>query len=111
VWPYIFTGDLMALSVTKCTESPHTNLYLNAKSNHHPSNKQEVLSTLVHRLKALCNEDSLQGKLVFLRDVFKQNGYNDQQIHKGLNHHQHSDQLDNKPYSVAFLPFVRTIFN
>jgi hypothetical protein len=26
-----------------------TNLYLNSNSHHHPSNKQAVLSTLVHR--------------------------------------------------------------
>jgi hypothetical protein len=49
--------------------------------------------------------------LVFLRDFFKQNSYNDQQIHKALNHHPHLNQSDNKPNSVAFLPFVGTIFN
>jgi hypothetical protein len=37
----------------------HTNLYLNAKSHHHPSNKQAVLSTLIHKDRALCDEDSL----------------------------------------------------
>jgi hypothetical protein len=36
-----------------------TNLCLNAKSHHHLSNKQVVLSTLVHRVRALCDEDSL----------------------------------------------------
>jgi hypothetical protein len=40
----------------------HSNLYLNAKSHHHPSNKQAVLSTLIHRAKALCDEDSLQAE-------------------------------------------------
>jgi hypothetical protein len=69
-----------------------------------------VLSTLRHRARALCDEGSLQAELVFLRDVFKQNGYNDQQIHRALNHHLHLDQLD-EPNSVAFLPFVGTIFN
>jgi hypothetical protein len=57
-----------------------TNLYLNAKFHHHPSNKQAVLSALKHRARALCDEDSLQAEMVFLRDVFKQNGYNDRQI-------------------------------
>jgi hypothetical protein len=37
----------------------HTNLYLNAKSHYHLSNKQVVLCTLVHRARALCDEDSL----------------------------------------------------
>jgi hypothetical protein len=54
----------------------HTNFYLSAKSHHYPSNKQVVLSTLVHRVRDLCDEDSLQAKLVFLRGVFQQNGYN-----------------------------------
>jgi hypothetical protein len=53
----------------------HTNLYLNAKSHHHPFNKQAVLSTQIHKTRALCDEDSLQAELVFLKDVFKQNGY------------------------------------
>jgi hypothetical protein len=37
----------------------HTNLYLSAMSHHHPSNKQVVLSTLIHRTRTLCDEDSL----------------------------------------------------
>jgi hypothetical protein len=75
-----------------------------------PSNKQVVLSTLIHRARSLCDEDSLQAELVFLRDVFKQNGYSDQQIHRTLNRRPHLDQPD-EPNSVAFLPFVGTILN
>jgi hypothetical protein len=89
----------------------HTNLYRNAKSLHHPSNKQVALSSLVHRATALCDETSLQTELVFLRDIFKQSGYNGWQIHRALNHHLHLDQQDNKPNSVTFLPFVWTVFN
>jgi hypothetical protein len=89
----------------------HTNLYLNSKSHHHPSNKQAVLSTLIHRARALCDEDSLQAELVFLKDVFKGNGYNDRQIHRALNHRPLLLQPDNQPHSVAFLPFVGTVFN
>jgi hypothetical protein len=48
---------------------------------------------------------------VFLRDVFKENGYNDRQIHSALNRRPHLPQPDNKPHSVAFLPFVGTVFN
>jgi hypothetical protein len=69
-----------------------------------------VLSILKHRARALCDEDSLQAELVFLRDVFKQNGYNNRQIHRALNRRPHVDQPD-KPNSVTFLPFVGTIFN
>jgi hypothetical protein len=88
----------------------HTNLYLNAKSHHHPSNKQVVLSTLIHRARALCDEDSLQAELMFLKDVFKQNGYNDPKIHRALNRCPHLPQPD-EPNSVTFLPFVGTTFN
>lgn len=73
--------------------------------------KQAVLAILVHRARALCDEDSLHAELVFLRDVFRQNSYNDQQIHRVLNHHPNISQPDDKPDSVAFLPYIRTIFN
>jgi hypothetical protein len=89
----------------------HTNLYFNAKSHHRPSKKQAVLSTLIHRARALCDEDSLQAELLFLKDVFKENGYNDRQIHRALNHRLHLHQPDNEPHSVALLPFVGTVFN
>jgi hypothetical protein len=89
----------------------YTNLYLSAKSHYHPSNKQAVLSTQIHRARALCDEDSMQAELVFLRDVFIPNDYIDWQIHRALNCCLQLDQPDNKPNSIAFLPFVRTVFN
>jgi hypothetical protein len=52
----------------------YANLYLNAKSHHYPSIKRAVLSTLIHRVRSLCDEDSLQAEVVFLREVFEQNG-------------------------------------
>jgi hypothetical protein len=58
----------------------HTNLYSNTGSHLHPSSKQAVLSTLVHRARGLCDQDNLHAELVFLRDVFRQNSYNDWQI-------------------------------
>jgi hypothetical protein len=70
-----------------------------------------VLSTLIHRGRALCDEDSLQAELLFLKDVFKENVYNDRQIHRALNRRPHLPQPDNELHSVAFLPFDGTIFN
>jgi hypothetical protein len=84
----------------------YTNLYLNGKSHHHPSNKQAVLCTLIHRARALCDEDSLQAELVLLKDVYK-----DRQIHRALNRRPHLPQPDNESHSVAFLLFVGTVFN
>jgi hypothetical protein len=89
----------------------HENLKLVTGSHHHPSNKQAVLSTQVHKARALCNQCSLHAELVFLRDVIRQNGYNDRQIHRVLNRRQNISQPDVKPDSVAFLPHVGTEFN
>jgi hypothetical protein len=66
-------------------KATHTNLYLNAGSHHQPSCKQAVLSTLVHRARPPCDQESLHAELVFLQGVFRQNGYNDRQIHRVLN--------------------------
>jgi hypothetical protein len=49
--------------------------------------------------------------MVFLGDVFRQDGYNDRQIHKVLNRLPNISKPDNKPNSVAFLSHVGPIFN
>ena len=51
----------------------HTYLYLHQDSHHHPANKHSVLASLVHRAKALCDEDSLAQETKFLTTVFKGN--------------------------------------
>jgi hypothetical protein len=48
---------------------------------------------------------------VFLRDVFKQNGYSDRHINRVLNRHPNISKTDDNPDSVAFLPYVGTTFN
>jgi len=58
----------------------HTNLSLHQNSHHHPAKKQSVLASLIHRAKALCDQDSLTQELEFLTTVFKDNGYSPQQI-------------------------------
>jgi hypothetical protein len=92
-------------------KTTHTNLYLNAGSHNHPSSKQAVLSTLVNRARALCDQESLHAELVFLKDVFRQNGYNDRQIHRVLNRRPNISHPEDNPDSVAFLPYVGSIFN
>jgi hypothetical protein len=61
--------------------------------------------------RALCDQENLHAELVFLNDVFWQNGYNDRQIHRVLNCRPNISQPKDNPDSVAFLPYVRTIFN
>jgi hypothetical protein len=58
----------------------HTSLYLHQNSHHHPANKQSVLTSLIHRATALCDQDSLNQELEILTTVFKNNGYSTQQI-------------------------------
>jgi hypothetical protein len=36
-----------------------------------PTNRLYVLSTLVHRARSLCNQESLHGELDFLRTTFR----------------------------------------
>jgi hypothetical protein len=62
-----------------------TNLYLNSNSHHHPFNKQAVFSTLMHRARSLCDQESLHSELEFLRTTFRQNGYSDRQIRRAVN--------------------------
>jgi hypothetical protein len=54
----------------------HTNLHLNTNLHHHPSNKQALLNTTIHRAYSLCDSDSLQDELDFLHTTSKNNGYN-----------------------------------
>jgi hypothetical protein len=63
-----------------CQKPTHTSLYLKENSQHHPDNKQSVLASLIHRAKALCDQDSLTQELEFLTTVFKDSGYSHQQI-------------------------------
>jgi hypothetical protein len=48
---------------------------------------------------------------VFLRDIFRQNRYTERQIRRALNPPPRVGQSDEKSDSVAFLPYVGSIFN
>jgi hypothetical protein len=52
----------------------HTNLYLHPNSHHHPSNKHAVLATLVFKARAICDGDSLEQELEFLKNSLMENG-------------------------------------
>jgi hypothetical protein len=79
----------------------HTNLYLNSNSQHHPSNKQAVLSKLVHRARSLCDQESLHSELEFLRTTFRQNGYSKWQIQRALSPPARIAMAPEKPVSVS----------
>jgi hypothetical protein len=108
---YIFRNPDSSLGHKVCRKPTHTNLYLNSNSHHHPSNKQAVLSTLVHRVRFLCDQESLHGELEFLRTTFGQNGYSDRQIRRALNPPAKVASTPKKPASVSFVLYVGTTFN
>jgi hypothetical protein len=100
-----------SLGHTVYCKPTHTNLYLNSSSHNYPSNKQAVLSTLVHRAKSLCDPESLHGELDFLRTTFRHNAYSDRQTRRALNPPEKVAPLPEKSSSVAFLPYVNKTFN
>jgi hypothetical protein len=90
----------------------HTNLYLNPASHHHPPpSKQAVLSILVHRATALCDKESLHEELEFLKSTFRENGYSLKQIQGALTPTVKTPKLNDKPTSVALLPYVQTTYS
>jgi len=88
----------------------HTNLCLHQKSHHHPANKHSVLSSLVHRAKALCDQESLAPELTFHTNVFKQNGYSHQQIQRAIKPATRTNKTEDKPTSTAYLPYTQTTY-
>jgi hypothetical protein len=40
-----------------------------------------------------------------------ENGYNNRQIHRDLNRRPNFSRPEDKPDSIAFLPYIRTLFN
>jgi hypothetical protein len=91
----------------------HTNLYLNGRSHHHPSQRRGVISTLLHRARSIANEESLPAEINHLKTTFRQNGYSEKDITSALKR-TFSDRKDapvddNKPIANACLPYVSTI--
>ena len=86
----------------------HTNQYLHHNSHHHPANKKSVLSSLIHRAKALCDQDSLIQELVFLTTVFKDNGYSSQQIRRAMKPTPQTTKTKDKPVVTVILPYTQT---
>jgi hypothetical protein len=83
----------------------HTNIYHSAKSHHHPSNKLWCTGPGLSVMKTACRPS-----LGFLRDVFRQNGYNDWQIHSALNRRSHLNHRATSPTLSPFCPLSGTIF-
>jgi hypothetical protein len=107
---YIYSRPDSSLGNKVYRKPTHINIYLNPGSHQHPSNKQAVLATLVHRARALCGKESIHGEFEFLRTTFKENGYSRQQIQRAINPKVRTSKPENKPTSVALLPYFQTTY-
>jgi non-ribosomal peptide synthetase component F len=74
------------------------------------SSKQSVLASLIHRARALCDEDSLTQELEFLTTVFKDNGYSHQQIRRAMEPATRTAKPNDKPTSTAYVPYTQTTY-
>jgi hypothetical protein len=57
----------------------HTDLYINARSEHHPSRKM-LYQTLIQRATTICNVDSLDMAISHLKRTFRHNGYSNLEV-------------------------------
>ena len=91
-------------------EPTHTNLYLHWDSHHHPANEQSLLASLIHRAKALCDQDSLTKELEFLTTVFKEIVYSPQQIWPAMKPATQTSKTNERSTSIAFIPYMQTTY-
>jgi hypothetical protein len=89
----------------------HTNPYLHHRSHHHPANKQSVLSSLIHRARSLCDQESLAQELQFLATVFENNGYSPQHIRRAINQEKRATKPKEKFTATAYIPYTTTTYN
>ena len=88
----------------------HTNLYLHQLSHHHPANKHPVLSSLIHRARALRDQESLAHELEFLTTVLKNNGYNNSQIQRAMKPAARTSEPKDQPTSTAYIPYTNNTY-
>lgn len=93
----------------------HTNRYLNALSHHHPSQKQSVINSLVHRAVTLSEPDSLPSELVKVTDALTNNGYNKRDIQRTITRFLEPDKIrqtkntTTSSTTTAYLPYIKNV--
>ena len=95
-------------------KATHTDLYLNNQSHHHPSQKEAVLSTLLHRAKNIPDKESIPNEIKHLKKAFMKNGYSKHQISMALKRTFREtrgaiQEPQDEPIAKALLPYVSTI--
>jgi hypothetical protein len=56
-----------------CNRKPtHMDMYLHARSEHHPSQKQAALKKFIHWARTICDAESLDEEINHLKKTFRQ---------------------------------------
>jgi hypothetical protein len=88
----------------------HTDLYLQARSEPHSSQKQAALKTLIHWARTVCDAENLDEEINHLKKTFRQNGYRSHLEHKeALIPKQRPQRHKKKPANVAIIPFQQAV--
>jgi hypothetical protein len=85
----------------------HMKLYIHRMFHYHPSNKHAMLATPVFRARAICDEDSLDEALEFLKTSFRKNCHSLKQIQRVFSRKEETPEDNKKPISTALLSFVQ----
>ena len=62
----------------------NTNITIKKKSNHPESTKKGIIKGYSDRAKALCDPEYLNDELKNIKEVFKENGYAEEEIEKAM---------------------------
>jgi hypothetical protein len=100
-----------SLGHTAYRKPMHTDLYLHAKSKHHPAQNRAVLTTLVQHARIICDADSLGDEMEHLKKTFRQNGYSNCEINRAI-YPKYKPQLQCvEPTGVAMLSYQHCTTN
>ena len=61
-------------------KSTHTNIYVDAQSDHPEIMKKDIIEGFGDRARSLCDKDTLQEELQNLEEIFMENGYKKEKI-------------------------------
>jgi hypothetical protein len=70
-----------------------------------------VLSSLIHRVRSLYNQESPAEELQFLTTVFENNGYSPQNIRRAINQEKRATKPKEKLTATAYIPYTTTTHN
>ncbi|XP_012148609.2 uncharacterized protein LOC105663559 [Megachile rotundata] len=95
----------------------HTNRYLHATSHHHPSQKNSVITSLIHRATYISEKkENLANGLEHIRSTLQQNGYSRHRINRTIDRltnqttkptHKHMTDTHDKEHAITFLPYIQ----